>query len=142
MMARQEAGRSAGSGNAPEDRRLLLERSDNAAKCRTVIFLLCGLARTVQQDLAVSVGNDQVTHSDLGSALDQATANEKDTRIFLRADQAVSYGDLMNVMNLLRMAGYLKIAWLVLKGRDLLKRGWRRRERTRRYCMVTAVGAA
>lgn len=96
----------------------------------------------MQQDLAVSVGNDQVTHSDLGAALDRATANEKDTRIFLRADQAVSYGDLMNVMNLLRMAGYLKIAWLVLKGRDLLKRGWRRRERTRRYCMVTAVGAA
>ncbi len=32
----------------------------------------------------------------------------KDERIFLRADKAVSYGDLMEVMNLLRNAGYLR----------------------------------
>ena len=30
--------------------------------------------------------------------------------VFLRADKAVAYGDLMTVMNLVRMAGYTKIA--------------------------------
>jgi biopolymer transport protein ExbD len=30
--------------------------------------------------------------------------------VFLRADKRVSYGDLTQVMNLLREAGYLKVA--------------------------------
>ena len=37
--------------------------------------------------------------------------------IFLRADKAVSYGELMEVMNLLRDAGYLKVALVGLDGR-------------------------
>ena len=71
---------------------------------------------TVEQDLAVSVGNEKVTHIELGTALDRITEGDKETRVFLRADQAVAYGDLMNVMNLLRMAGYLKIALVGLEG--------------------------
>ena len=42
----------------------------------------------------------------------------KNERIYLRADKAVSYGDLMEVMNLLRNAGYLKIALVGLDGRS------------------------
>ena len=71
---------------------------------------------TVQKDLSVSVGNDQVAHIDLAGALDRAAEGDKEARVFLRADQAVAYGDLMNVMNLLRMAGYLKIALVGLEG--------------------------
>ena len=37
------------------------------------------------------------------------------TLIFLRADKAVPYGELMEVMNLLRTAGYLKIALVGLE---------------------------
>ncbi|MEO3385649.1 TonB system transport protein ExbD [Mesorhizobium sp. CAU 1741] len=65
---------------------------------------------TVQEDLAVSVGNDEVTHIQLRDALRTATDGDTQARIFLRADKAVPYGDLMNVMNLVRMAGYTKIA--------------------------------
>jgi len=54
----------------------------------------------------------------LTGALDTATKGQKDERIFLRADKAVSYGDLMAVMNLLRDAGYLKIALVGLDGRS------------------------
>lgn len=36
-------------------------------------------------------------------------------RLFLRADQAVAYGELMKVMNLLRDAGYLEIALVGLE---------------------------
>ena len=71
---------------------------------------------TVQQDLTVSVGNQPVAHIDLRDALDRVTSGDKEARIFLRADRSVAYGDLMNVMNLLRIAGYLKIALVGLEG--------------------------
>jgi biopolymer transport protein ExbD len=51
----------------------------------------------------------------LRSALDAAAKGEKSTLIFLRADKAVPYGELMEVMNLLRTAGYLKIALVGLE---------------------------
>ena len=54
----------------------------------------------------------------LAATLDTATRADKNERIFLRADKAVSYGDLMEVMNLLRNAGYLKIALVGLDGRS------------------------
>jgi len=71
---------------------------------------------TVDKDLGVAVGNDKVAQPELGSVLDRMTKGDKETRVFLRADQAVSYGDLMNVMNQLRIAGYLKIALVGLEG--------------------------
>ena len=71
---------------------------------------------TVQQDLTVSVGEDAVTHESMKAAIDAATGGDTDARIFLRADRAVPYGDLMTVMNLLRMAGYLKVALVGLEG--------------------------
>ena len=70
---------------------------------------------TVEKDLAVSVGNVQVAHVDMRAALDRATEGNKETRIFLRADKSVAYGDLMNVMNLLRIAGYTRIALVGLE---------------------------
>ncbi len=65
---------------------------------------------TVQEDLTVSVGEDAVTHEQLAAALERSTEGDKQARVFLRADKAVAYGDLMTVMNLVRMAGYTKIA--------------------------------
>ena len=49
------------------------------------------------------------------STLDAAAKGDKSTLIFLRADKAVPYGELMEVMNLLRTAGYLKIALVGLE---------------------------
>jgi biopolymer transport protein ExbD len=42
----------------------------------------------------------------------------RDERVFLRADRAVSYGDLMDVMNALRTAGYLKVALVGLEAHE------------------------
>jgi TonB system transport protein ExbD (group 1) len=72
---------------------------------------------TVKPDLSIAVGEDVIARDALTSSLDTATKGQKDERIFLRADKAVSYGDLMEVMNLLRNAGYLKIALVGLDGR-------------------------
>ena len=71
---------------------------------------------TVQQDLSVSVGEEEVAHVDLRAALDRFTEGDRETRVFLRADRSVAYGDLMNVMNLLRVAGYARIALVGLEG--------------------------
>jgi biopolymer transport protein ExbD len=73
---------------------------------------------TVKADLSVAVGEDAVARDALASAIDAATGSDKNERLYLRADKAVSYGDLMEVMNLLRNAGYLKIALVGLDGRS------------------------
>jgi TonB system transport protein ExbD (group 1) len=73
---------------------------------------------TVKPDLSVAVGEDVVARDALGTTLDAATSGRKDERIFLRADKSVSYGDLMEVMNTLRNAGYLKVALVGLDGRS------------------------
>jgi biopolymer transport protein ExbD len=73
---------------------------------------------TVKPDLSVAVGEDVVARDTLTAAIDAATKGDKNERIYLRADKAVSYGDLMEVMNLLRNAGYLKIALVGLDGRS------------------------
>ena len=70
---------------------------------------------TISQDLSVSVGNEPVVAADLETALDRITEADKETRIFLRADKSVAYGDLMEVMNQLRTAGYLKIGLVGLE---------------------------
>ena len=73
---------------------------------------------TVKPDLSVAVGEDVIARDALTTALDAATKGEKNERIYLRADKIVSYGELMEVMNLLRNAGYLKIALVGLDGRS------------------------
>lgn len=70
---------------------------------------------SVKSDLTVAIGDQTVSRIGLGSALNAASNGEKDTRIFLRADKSVPYGDLMEVMNLLRGAGFLKVALVGLE---------------------------
>jgi biopolymer transport protein ExbD len=70
---------------------------------------------TIKSDLSLALGNDPISRERLGGTIDTAAKGEKDTRIFLRADKVVPYGELMEVMNLLRAAGYLKIALVGLE---------------------------
>ena len=53
----------------------------------------------------------------LPSALANATQGDKGQRIFVRGDKAVSYGAVMQVMNALRDAGYLKLALVGMESR-------------------------
>ena len=68
---------------------------------------------TVKQDLSLALGNAEIARDTLQAALDRQTSNDRSERIFLRADGAVPYRELMAVMNLLRDAGYLKVALVV-----------------------------
>ena len=64
---------------------------------------------TIKSDLTLSLGENAVARDQLGAALDAQTQDDKDQRVFVRADKSVPYGDVMEAMNLLRAAGYLKI---------------------------------
>ncbi|MDX8453515.1 TonB system transport protein ExbD [Mesorhizobium sp. VK9D] len=75
-----------------------------APRPETPLFL------TLKSDLTLAIGNEGVPRPAFAGVLDSRTRGDKQTRIFLRADRTVGYGDLMEVMNLLRTAGYLKVA--------------------------------
>jgi biopolymer transport protein ExbD len=64
---------------------------------------------TVKPDLTLALGESPIARGNLASALDGETQGDKEQRVFVRADRAVPYGEVMEVMNLLRGAGYLKI---------------------------------
>ena len=70
---------------------------------------------TVKQDLTLALGNDDVPRLSLQATLDRETNSDREQRVFLRADGTVAYSELMKVMNLLRDAGYLKIALVGLE---------------------------
>lgn len=71
---------------------------------------------TLKSDLSLAVDNDQIARNGLSAALDRATSGDKQQRVFMRADKAVPYGELMALMNDLRSAGYLHVALVGLEG--------------------------
>ena len=71
---------------------------------------------TIKADLVVAVDEAIVRRADLVRSLDGMSETGKDRRILLRADRAVPYGELMDVLELLRAGGYLKIALVALEG--------------------------
>ena len=73
---------------------------------------------TIKRDLSLALGNDPVSRVELPHALDTATQVDRQQRIFLRADKAVPYGELMQLMNILRAAGYLRVALVGLEAVD------------------------
>src|ERR1043166_77966 len=71
---------------------------------------------TIKAALAVAMGETAVKRVDLVRTLDADPEQGKDRRIFLRADRAVPYGELMDVLERLRAGGYLKVALVALEG--------------------------
>ena len=66
-------------------------------------------------DLTLTLGNQPLSGADLQAALDTQTMAKRDVQVFLRADRVVPYGDLMTVLDQLRLAGYLKVALVGLQ---------------------------
>src|ERR1700681_653301 len=71
---------------------------------------------TIKPDLAVAIGETPVKRGGLVRALDAMADANKDRFIFLRADRAVPYGELMDVLEILRAGGYSKIKLVALEG--------------------------
>jgi biopolymer transport protein ExbD len=70
---------------------------------------------TVKPDLSLALGDESVSRERLSSTLDAAAKGDKDRPVYLHADKTLPYAELMEVMNLLRAAGYLKVALVGLE---------------------------
>ncbi len=71
---------------------------------------------SLQADLSVHLGDEAVTRATLPGQLNALVGKDHDRRIFLRADTAVPYGELMRLMDDLRTAGYLRLALVTRDG--------------------------
>jgi biopolymer transport protein ExbD len=71
---------------------------------------------SIKPDLGLAIGENPVRRTDLVGALDAMADSGKDRFIFLRADRAVPYGEMMDVLELLRAGGYSKIKLVALEG--------------------------
>jgi biopolymer transport protein ExbD len=71
---------------------------------------------SIKPDLAIAIGETAVKRVDLVRSLDAMADASKDSFIFLRADRAVPYGELMDVLEILRAGGYTKIKLVALEG--------------------------
>src|SRR5476651_503212 len=71
---------------------------------------------SIQADLAVAIGENPVKRVDLVRSLDVMPDVGKDRYIFLRADRAVPYGEMMDVLERLRAGGYTRIKLVALEG--------------------------
>ncbi|MCD0416041.1 biopolymer transporter ExbD [Rubrivivax sp. JA1024] len=70
---------------------------------------------TLNSDHTLRIDDSTVAREDLRATIDRAAGGDKKTRVFVRADSRVDYGSLMEVMNLLRGAGYLKLTLVGLE---------------------------
>jgi biopolymer transport protein ExbD len=70
---------------------------------------------SIKPDLAVAIGETPVKRVDLVRALDAMADASKDGFIFLRADRSVPYGEMMDVLEILRAGGYAKIKLVALE---------------------------
>lgn len=64
---------------------------------------------TITEDLVLSVGETSTDLDRLFIDVGIATKQKRDTRIFIRADKSVPYGEFIRVMNVLRADGFLKV---------------------------------
>jgi biopolymer transport protein ExbD len=70
---------------------------------------------TIKADLGLAIGETAVSRVNLVHALDTMPETSKDRRIFLRADRSVTYGELMSVLEQLRVGGYQKVSLVALE---------------------------
>jgi biopolymer transport protein ExbD len=71
---------------------------------------------SIRRDLTIAIGEETVHRAELTMTLDSMSDMSKDKYVFLRADRAVPYGELMGVMELLRSGGYTKVKLVTLEG--------------------------
>lgn len=70
---------------------------------------------SIKPDLTLAIGENPVKRTDLVTSLDGISDMSKDKYVFLRADKAVPYGELMGVMEILRAGGYSRIKLVALE---------------------------
>ena len=71
---------------------------------------------SIKPDLSLAIGETAVKRSELVHTLDGTNGAGKDRFVFIRADRAVPYGEMMDVLEILRAGGFTKIKLVALEG--------------------------
>jgi biopolymer transport protein ExbD len=83
--------------------------ADPAARPDEPVYLTLGA------DLVLHIGEAVVPEGGVGAALQEATSGDQTARIFVRADRKAPYGALMDVLNVVRTAGYRRVSLMALE---------------------------
>jgi biopolymer transport protein ExbD len=75
---------------------------------------------TITTDKQFSVGEIPVQRDRLITEIVSATNGDREKRLFVRADKAALYGDVLQVLDDVRNAGYLRIGLVALEARQAL----------------------
>jgi biopolymer transport protein TolR len=67
---------------------------------------------TVNAQNQIFLQNSQVQLSNLVATLQQIAQNNTDRQVFVRGDQSVTYGDMLQVMATITQGGFTKVALL------------------------------
>lgn len=70
---------------------------------------------SINADNEIFIGDDAIQFQDLINKVNAIAGNNSDIRIFLRADSAIDYGEVMKVLGALNTSGFLKIALVTKK---------------------------
>jgi len=71
---------------------------------------------SIKPDLAIAIGENFVKRVDLVRSLDAMPDVNKGQFIFIRADRGVPYGELMDILEILRNGGYKMLKLTALEG--------------------------
>jgi len=71
---------------------------------------------SIKPDLSLFIGERPVKRSELVRTLDGVDGASKERFIFIRADRAVPYGEMMDVLEILRAGGYVRLKLVALEG--------------------------
>ncbi|OYX66691.1 MAG: TonB system transport protein ExbD [Sphingomonadales bacterium 32-64-17] len=73
---------------------------------------------TIEANGRLTVNDRETPMAQLGGEVLRVTGEDREQRIFLRADKTVEYDKLMQAMNGLRAAGYLRVALVGAEGSE------------------------
>lgn len=65
---------------------------------------------TLTREGDIYISESVVDRTKLLAVLDQATKSKKDSKIYIRADQVLDYGTVMEILGMVNRAGYTKVA--------------------------------
>ena len=71
---------------------------------------------SIEADGRLTVNDRETPLAGLGREIARITRQDREQRVFLRADKSISYDTLMQAMNGLRAAGYLRVALVGAQG--------------------------
>jgi biopolymer transport protein ExbD len=77
---------------------------------------------SLQKGGKLYIGDILVTYNEFSTRLVQASGNNYNRRIFIRADKTVQYKEVMRVMNMIQDTGFYQIA-LVAEDRQVAPQG-------------------